>query len=168
VSPITPIEDALRLSGLRATVGRLEVLRVLEDHPHLDADRLHGLLAPALPSLSVQSVHNVLSDLTRAGLVRRIEPAHSAALYERRVDDNHHHVVCTECGAVADIDCVVGAAPCLHPSDAAGYRIDEAEVTFWGRCANCVALESGSFDSASVVLGAADGNIVMVGASASH
>jgi Fe2+ or Zn2+ uptake regulation protein len=166
----------LRLSGLRATVGRLEVLRALEDHPHLDADRLHGLLAPALPSLSVQSVHNVLSDLTRAGLVRRIEPAHSAALYERRVDDNHHHVVCTECGAVADIDCVVGAAPCLHPSDAAGYRIDEAEVTFWGRCANCVALESGAPESGiakagthssrTATVGSGDGDSALVGAAA--
>ncbi|MDQ1543619.1 MAG: Fur family transcriptional regulator, stress-responsive regulator [Actinomycetota bacterium] len=168
MSPITPIEDELRLSGLRATVGRLEVLKALEEHPHSDADRLHGLVAPGLPRLSIQSVHNVLSDLTRAGLVRRIEPARSAALYERRIDDNHHHVVCTECGAVADIDCVVGSAPCLHPSDSAGYRIEEAEVTFWGRCAKCVALESGSFDSASVVVGMADGKIAMVAAAASH
>jgi Fe2+ or Zn2+ uptake regulation protein len=168
VSPITPIEDELRLSGLRATVGRLEVLKALEEHPHSDADRLHGLVAPGLPRLSIQSVHNVLSDLTRAGLVRRIEPARSAALYERRIDDNHHHVVCTECGAVADVDCVVGSAPCLHPSDSAGYRIEEAEVTFWGRCAKCVALESGSFDSASVVVGMADGKIAMVAAAASH
>ncbi|MCU1598814.1 MAG: Fur family transcriptional regulator, stress-responsive regulator [Actinomycetota bacterium] len=168
MSPITPIEDELRLSGLRATVGRLEVLKALEEHPHSDADRLHGLVAPGLPRLSIQSVHNVLSDLTRAGLVRRIEPARSAALYERRIDDNHHHVVCTECGAVADVDCVVGSAPCLHPSDSAGYRIEEAEVTFWGRCAKCVALESGSFDSASVVVGMADGKIAMVAAAASH
>jgi Fur family transcriptional regulator, stress-responsive regulator len=145
-TPVRPREDELRQSGLRATVGRLEVLKALEEHPHSDADRLHGLLASTLPSLSVQSVHNVLGDLTRAGLVRRIEPAHSAALYERRVDDNHHHVVCTGCGAVADIDCVIGSAPCLHPSDAAGYQIDQAEVTFWGLCANCVALEARAFD----------------------
>jgi Fe2+ or Zn2+ uptake regulation protein len=142
-TPIGPLQDELRHSGLRVTVGRIEVLRTLDEHPHLDAERLHGLLATAVPSLSVQSVHNVLSDLTRAGLVRRIEPARSAALYERRVDDNHHHVICTGCGAVADVDCVVGSAPCLHPSDTAGYQVDEAEVTFWGRCANCVALESG-------------------------
>jgi Fe2+ or Zn2+ uptake regulation protein len=168
VSPITPIEDELRHSGLRATVGRLEVLRALEEHPHSDADRLQGLLAPALPNLSVQSVHNVLADLTRAGLVRRIEPAHSAALYERRVDDNHHHVVCTGCGAVADIDCVVGSAPCLHPSDTAGYRIDEAEVTFWGRCANCVALESETLDSGSAAVGSVDSDSALLGTAASR
>jgi Fur family ferric uptake transcriptional regulator len=143
----TPLRDELRHSGLRATPGRLEVLRMLEEHPHSDAELLHGLLAPSLPDISIQSVHNVLSDLTRAGLVRRIEPARSAALYERRVDDNHHHVVCTSCGAVADIDCVVGSAPCLHPSDAAGYRISEAEVTFWGVCANCAALDSDAVNS---------------------
>jgi Fur family ferric uptake transcriptional regulator len=92
---------------------------------------------PALPGTSIQNVHNVLGDLTTAGLVRRIEPAGSAALYERRIGDNHHHVVCTGCGAVADVDCVVGHAPCLHPSDAGGFAIDTAEVTFWGLCPSC-------------------------------
>jgi Fur family ferric uptake transcriptional regulator len=159
----------LRDSGLRATVGRLEVLRTLDEHPHLDAERLHGLLAHELPSISVQSVHNVLADLTRAGLVRRIEPAHSAALYERRIDDNHHHVVCTVCGAVADIDCVVGSAPCLHPSETAGYQVEEAEVTFWGRCANCLALDFGTAESAAVVhaAGAASGATVTAAGAAS-
>lgn len=130
-------EDALRAAGLRVTRGRVAVLDALNEHPHSNAETVLGAVLPALPGTSIQNVHNVLGDLTVAGLLRRIEPAHSPALYERRVHDNHHHVVCTSCGAVADVDCVVGHAPCLHPSDAAGFAVATAEVTFWGLCPSC-------------------------------
>jgi Fur family ferric uptake transcriptional regulator len=131
------LEGALRASGLRVTQGRLAVLNALDARPHVDADSVYRAVLPALPGTSIQNVHNVLGDLTAAGLLRRIEPAHSPALYERRVGDNHHHVVCTSCGAVADVECVVGHAPCLQPSGAAGFVVDTAEVTFWGLCPSC-------------------------------
>jgi Fur family ferric uptake transcriptional regulator len=131
------LESALRDAGLKATRGRVAVLEALTDRPHANAETIFRTLQPALPGTSIQNVHNVLGDLTAAGLLRRIEPAGSAALYERRIGDNHHHVVCTGCGAVADVDCVVGHAPCLHPSDAGGFAIDTAEVTFWGLCPSC-------------------------------
>lgn len=131
------LESALREAGLKATRGRVAVLEALTDRPHADAETVFRTVLPSLPGTSIQNVHNVLGDLTAAGLLRRIEPAGSAALYERRIGDNHHHVVCTGCGAVADVDCVIGHAPCLHPSDAGGFAIDTAEVTFWGLCPSC-------------------------------
>ena len=131
------LESALRDAGLKATRGRMAVLEALTDRPHANAETIFRTLLPTLPGTSIQNVHNVLGDLTAAGMLRRIEPAGSAALYERRIGDNHHHVVCTGCGAVADVDCVVGHAPCLHPSDAGGFAIDTAEVTFWGLCPSC-------------------------------
>jgi len=133
------LEAELRAAGLRVTAGRLGILEALETHPHSDAETLRLQLAGGLAGTSIQSVHNVLGDLADAGIIRRIEPAGSAARYERRVDDNHHHIVCTGCGAIADVDCVVGHAPCLHPSDAAGFTVATAEVTFWGLCADCTA-----------------------------
>lgn len=131
------LEGVLHDAGLKATRGRIAVLDALTVHPHVDAETVFRAILPELPGTSVQNVHNVLGDLAAAGLIRRIEPAGSAALYERRIGDNHHHVVCTACGAVADVDCVVGHAPCLHPSEAGGYAIDTAEVTFWGLCPSC-------------------------------
>src|ERR1700712_1819706 len=128
------LENDLRAAGLKATRGRVAVLEALADRPHADAETVFRALLPVLPATSIQNVHNVLGDLTAAGLLRRIEPAGSAARYERRVGDNHHHVVCTVCGAVSDVDCVVGHAPCLQPSGAGGYAINTAEVTFWGVC----------------------------------
>jgi len=131
------LEGALRAAGLRVTAGRIAVLETLATHPHANADAVFRSVLDALPGTSIQNVHNVLGDLTGAGLVRRIEPAGSPALYERRIGDNHHHVVCTSCGAVADVDCVVGHAPCLHPGDASGFTVNTAEVTFWGLCPSC-------------------------------
>ena len=127
----------LRQGGLKVTPGRVAVLDVLAEVSHIDAARVYELVTNVLPATSIQSVHNVLSDLTRAGLIHRIEPAGLPALYERRVGDNHHHIICTSCGAVADINCVVGSAPCLTPDDAHGYQVRVADVIFWGYCPDC-------------------------------
>ena len=133
----TTLESALHDAGLRATAGRVAVLEAMESMAHTDAERVFRAVSEVLPTTSIQSVHNILADLTTAGLLRRIEPAGSAALYERRTGDNHHHVVCTQCGAIGDVDCVVGEAPCLTPSSAGGFTVQTAEVTFWGLCPSC-------------------------------
>lgn len=133
----TVLARELRESGLRVTSGRIALLEVLETMPHSDAETLLAQLRHTQPTLSVQSVHNMLHDLSDAGLLRRIEPAGSSSLYERRTGDNHHHLVCTNCGAIDDVDCTVGHAPCLTPSALAGYSVTLAEVTFWGMCAQC-------------------------------
>jgi Fur family ferric uptake transcriptional regulator len=113
------------------------VLNALAGHSHSTADDIATYVRDALGSVSTQAVYDVLRACVNAGLIRRIEPAGSSALYETRAGDNHHHLVCRVCGAVTDIDCVVGQAPCLEPSDSAGFDIDEAEVVFWGTCSDC-------------------------------
>ncbi|MCV7419351.1 transcriptional repressor [Mycobacterium yunnanensis] len=136
---ISRYKQELRGVGLRATSGRVAVLRALENSPHATAETVFTLIRGDLPGTSTQAVYMVLNDLTRTGLIRRFEPAGSAALYERRIGDNHHHLVCDECGVVRDVDCVVGRAPCLTPPDDTGFRVREAEVTFWGLCERCQA-----------------------------
>ena len=129
--------DALRRAGLRVTASRVAVLSALGEGEHMAADQVAQRARDRIGTISTQAVYDVLGALARAGLVRRVEPAGSPARYETRVDDNHHHVVCRSCGAITDIDCVVGEPPCLLPADAAGFVIDEAEVTFWGVCPAC-------------------------------
>jgi Fe2+ or Zn2+ uptake regulation protein len=128
---------ALRDAGLRVTGPRIAVLRALGEHPHADTDTLAEVARAELGTVSTQAVYDVLRALTEAGLARRIEPAGSPARFEVRVGDNHHHVVCRRCGAITDIDCAVGERPCLRPSEAHGFVIDEAEVTYWGLCPDC-------------------------------
>ena len=136
----TAVECArlLRQAGLRVTRPRAAVLTAVYDHPHADTHSIIGVVREELGDVSVQAVYDVLRALTATGLLRRIEPAGSVPRYEARVGDNHHHVVCRSCGAIADVECVVGVAPCLDPSQDHGYEIDEAEVVFWGRCPRCV------------------------------
>ncbi|WP_253259124.1 Fur family transcriptional regulator [Subtercola boreus] len=138
--------DSIRRSGLRVTTQRLAVLQALEEMPHADTDAIHRRVQVSQPDITVQSVYVVLAALTEAGLIRRIEPAGSPALYERRIGDNHHHAICTGCGAVQDIDCAVGQTPCLEPSDAGGFAIATAEVTYWGLCAACQTAERQAAD----------------------
>ncbi|MDR1768600.1 MAG: transcriptional repressor [Propionibacteriaceae bacterium] len=133
-----PYRKALRDAGLKVTLGRLAVLDALGSAPHSSAENVFQAVAGQLDT-SIQSVHNILNDLSAAHLVRRIEPAHSPARYELRVADNHHHLVCRTCGRIEDVDCVVGSAPCLTPSDDHGFDVSEAEVTFWGACPACMA-----------------------------
>jgi Fur family ferric uptake transcriptional regulator len=135
-------EDQLRQHGLRVTRPRLAVLEVLDDGGHLEVDEITNRVRTRLTAVSVQAVYDVLGALARAGLARRIEPAGSPARYEARTGDNHHHIVCRGCGEIADVDCAVGEAPCLDPSNAHGFELDEAEVTFWGLCPRCQGLRS--------------------------
>ena len=135
----------LRAAALRVTRPRVAALAAVHEHPHVDTDSIIGVVREHLGAVSHQAVYDVLRALTAAGLVRRIEPAGSVARYEARVGDNHHHVVCRSCGAIADVDCAVGSAPCLTPIDDSGYTIDEAEVVYWGRCSPCAAAASGGF-----------------------
>lgn len=127
----------LRDHGLRVTRQRLAVLGVVDGHPHSSADAVAELVRRELPELSLQSVYNVLNDLTAQDVLRRFSPPHSPALYETRVGDNHHHAVCTACGRVEDVDCAVGHAPCLTPSDAHGMTIQIADVLYQGICKDC-------------------------------
>ena len=128
---------ALRAAGLRITASRLAVLSAVANGKHVTTDEVAAGARDRVGSISTQAVYDVLGALTRAGLVRRIEPAGSPARYETRVADNHHHLVCRSCGAIVDVDCVIGEPPCVLPSDASGYVVDEAEVTFWGICPTC-------------------------------
>jgi Fe2+ or Zn2+ uptake regulation protein len=132
-------EAQLRAVPLRVTRPRVAVLAALREHPHVDTETVIALVRAELPTVSHQTVYDVLRALTDAGLARRIQPAGTIARYESRVGDNHHHVVCRGCGAIADVDCVVGDAPCLTASDDHGYAVDEAEVVYWGTCPSCAA-----------------------------
>jgi Fur family ferric uptake transcriptional regulator len=131
--------DQLRTAQLRVTRPRVAVLEAVHSHPHADTDTIFGAVRTGLPEVSRQAVYDVLHALTAAGLVRRIQPSGSVARYEARVGDNHHHVVCRSCGVIGDVDCAVGEAPCLTPSDRLGFVLDEAEVVYWGLCPDCSA-----------------------------
>jgi Fe2+ or Zn2+ uptake regulation protein len=136
----------LRDHGVHVTAQRLAVLRAVSSHPHCTAEEVAEHVRAEIGTISRQAVYDALGILADNGLIRRIQPAGSPALYECRVGDNHHHLICRTCGKTADVDCTVGNAPCLTPADTVGYQIDEAEVIFWGKCPECLAASRGSAD----------------------
>ncbi|MEW2513606.1 Fur family transcriptional regulator [Streptomyces sp. NPDC046870] len=127
----------LRDASLRVTAQRTAVLQVLEQHPHSDAGFVARTVREQIGTVSLQAVYDVLAALSDVGIVRKLQPAGSPALFELRTGDNHHHVVCRTCGAVADTDCAVEGQPCLTPSATDGFVVQEAEVLFWGVCLSC-------------------------------
>ena len=129
----------LRERGIQVTAQRLAVLRAVESQPHFTADAVAEVVRAQIGAISLQSVYDALNVLLVEGLIRRIQPAGSPARFEGRVGDNHHHLICRVCGRVVDVDCAVGAAPCLTAADDQGFEIDEAEVAYWGRCPDCLA-----------------------------
>ncbi len=131
--------DQLRAADLRVTRPRVAVLEAVYANPHADTETIFGAVRAGLPDVSRQAVYDVLHALTAAGLVRRIQPSGLVARYESRVGDNHHHVVCRVCGVIGDVDCAVGAAPCLDAADDHGFVIEEAEVVYRGLCPACAA-----------------------------
>ena len=134
----------LRKHGIHVTAQRLAVLRAVSGRPHCTADEVAEGVRAEIGAISRQAVYDALGMLAEKGIVRRIQPAGSPALYEDRVGDNHHHLICRRCRKTVDIDCAVGDAPCLTAADASGYRIDEAEVIYWGICPLCLAAIPGS------------------------
>jgi Fe2+ or Zn2+ uptake regulation protein len=147
-STSTDYSAQLRMADLRVTRPRVAVLEAVHAHPHADTETILSAVRIELPDVSRQAVYDVLNALTAVGLVRRIQPLGMVARYESRVGDNHHHIVCRSCGVITDVDCAVGEAPCLTPSDddnvLDGFVLDEAEVIYWGLCPDCSTANSGS------------------------
>ena len=138
-TPSTP--DLLRQNGLQVTAQRIAVIRAVSACPHGTVEDVAEAAHNDIGAISRQAVYDALGMLAERGLIRRIQPAGSPARYEDRVGDNHHHLICRSCNRMVDVDCAVGYTPCLTAADDSGYEIDEAEVIYWGRCPECLAVD---------------------------
>ncbi len=144
------VERLLREHGVQVTAQRLAIMRSVTSHAHATADTLADDVRSVIGSISRQAVYDTLGVLVDKGLIRRIQPAGSAARYEDRVGDNHHHLICRGCGSMFDIDCAVGEVPCLTADDDHGFEIDEAEVIYWGHCPACRVASSAHEEAAAI------------------
>ncbi len=127
----------LRDHDLQVTAQRLAVLRAVSARPHGTAHEVAEDVRGEIGAISRQSVYDTLALLTERDIIRRIQPAGSAARFEARVGDNHHHLICRSCERLVDVDCAVGDMPCLAPADQQDFVVDEAEVIYWGTCPDC-------------------------------
>lgn len=130
--------ERLRDAGLRVTRPRMAVAAALDAlGGHRTADEIHaylvgGAVADGLPRTSV---YNALAALCAAGVAMPADVGPGAAAFELATHW-HHHFVCRDCGAVQDVECIIGAKPCLTPVGEFG-SVDEAQVIFRGLCLDC-------------------------------
>jgi len=132
--------DRLRDHGLRVTTQRRAILGVFADpaQAHLSADEVHDQVAGELPELARGTVYNTLNEFVRAGLLRRIE-GFGPALYDRNLDEGHHHFHCLSCGRLFDVE-PSGAGQIAVPEP--GFEVERTEILFRGRCAECATAAS--------------------------
>jgi Fe2+ or Zn2+ uptake regulation protein len=138
----TEPKELLRQQGLQVTNQRVAILESVADQPHCTADFVESDIRKRICSISRQAVYDGLRTLVQHGLLRRIQPSRSPARFETRTGDNHHHLICRSCSRMIDVDCTLGHAPCLVPSDSAGYEVHEAEVIYWGHCPDCRTIDT--------------------------
>jgi Fe2+ or Zn2+ uptake regulation protein len=129
------LRAALRSRGMRVTPQRLAVHNALHDlgrHSTAEEvlDRVHG----TVPGVSLPTVYAALELLTDLGLALRVH----AGRFDPR-SEAHHHLVCTACGAVADLDADVELGPALEQARSLGAQTSGAEVVVRGLCADCAA-----------------------------
>jgi Fur family transcriptional regulator, stress-responsive regulator len=129
-------KDILKNHKLSLTAVRLAILDALETKPHSDAEQLFKLVKHKISTTSKQAIYNNLNTLVEHGIIRKIKPTGHSSLYENRVRDNHHHLICRHCDLIMDTNCL-DSAPCLETSENHGFAIDEAEIIFWGTCPAC-------------------------------
>lgn len=129
--------ELLRAHGLSVTPQRLAVLKAVEHCPHGSADAIADDVRERLGTVSVQTIYDALTTFVDRGLIRRIEPAGSPALFDPRAGDGHHHAICRSCRSVQDVESPITPLPFLPHASRPDFVVDEAEVVYWGFCAAC-------------------------------
>ena len=131
-----PIDEVLRERGLKITPQRLAVHRaVAESVGHPNAEEIWATVRTELPNISLRTVYEVLHTLADLGEIREVDLATGSSRFDPTTSD-HHHLVCTRCGAVADV--FLDGPPVEVPTvQQQGYTVETYEIAFRGLCEGC-------------------------------
>lgn len=128
----------LRENGLQVTAQRLAVLRAIAGCPHCTAEQVTEAVRAEIGAISKQAVYDALHQLTEKRILRSVQLAGTAAIYELRPGDGHHHAICRACGRTVDVRSTLEESSRTAAAAESGFRIEEAEVVYWGTCRECL------------------------------
>lgn len=129
--------DRLRARGQRVTSQRLVINRMLRSRDqHVTAEEVLGAVTRTLPGTSLPTVYATLELFEQLGIVRRVNAAGGAVLFDSRTVD-HHHAICRRCGRVQDLDARVELGAVMEAARTAGFAPDRAALVVDGVCASC-------------------------------
>jgi Fe2+ or Zn2+ uptake regulation protein len=130
------LSTALRERGMRVTPQRVVLHRALRElDRHVTADELLDAVADRLPNVSLPTIYATLDLLEELGMVRRVQRA-GTTLFDPRTD-SHHHLVCTGCGSIEDLDSDLDTAALERAAARHGFEHERIEAVVHGRCARC-------------------------------
>lgn len=137
--------DRLAAAGERVTRQRLLVANALAANGRqLTADQLYRSLRRQAPKIGRATVFRTLETLVEAGVARRLELDGHVYAYVACLPAHHHHLACTRCGRVEEIDEAYIRPIADRLARDMGFEIDDARLDFYGRCATCGAEEQGT------------------------
>ncbi len=122
----------------RSSARRLAIARAAEAaETAFTVDQLARSCETGGPSPGAATVYRAVAAMLRQGFLEQVGERDGAALYVRcGADGHHHHVVCTECGAVGHAPCPLDEEA-LAAATASGFTVTSHEVAVYGRCGDC-------------------------------
>lgn len=130
--------DRLTAAGERVTRQRLLVANALAaDGRQQTAEQLYHRLRRREPGIGRATVFRTLETLVDAGVARRLELDGHVYAYVACLPAHHHHIACTRCGRVEEIDEAYVTPIAERLAHEMGFAIDDARLDFYGRCATC-------------------------------
>ena len=129
-----------RSTGRKVTPQRQRIFRTLHGNErHPTAEGVYADIVDDMPTVSLRTVYQTLAELTELGEINKIDLGTGSARFDPNVDA-HHHLVCDECGAVRDVTANTAEIR-VPPQQRGGFRVEETEVVFRGRCRDCLATQ---------------------------
>jgi Fur family ferric uptake transcriptional regulator len=137
--------DRLSAAGERVTRQRLLIANALAAAGRrLTAEQLYRSLRRQQPGIGRATVFRTLETLVDAGVARRLELDGHVYAYVACLPEHHHHLACTVCGRVEEIDEAYVTPIAQRLAADLGFEIDDARLDFYGRCATCRAEDAAS------------------------
>ena len=132
------IVSKLSEKGYRLTPQRMMILSAIENSAdHISAEEIYAQVVTKYPHVNISTVYRTLELLKRLGLVTETDLGGGRVRYHPAEKGHHHHLVCTECGAIIDLDESLLAS--LESTLLREYKFsaDLRHLAIFGRCANC-------------------------------
>jgi len=130
------VTDQLHQRGFRVTAQRLAVLDALHHGGHLSPGEVYARVRADLPGLTEATVYRALEFLAQEKFILAGRGPDGRLRYELTADE-HHHLVCRECGMAVDIGQEPLQALVGRLETETRFQIDLRHLTFSGLCPAC-------------------------------
>ena len=131
--------DALKNTGLKATLPRLKILEIFQTGGmrHMTAEDVFRILLNERSDIGLATVYRVLTQFEQAGILERSHFESGKAVYELNEGKHHDHLICTSCGKVEEFyDAEIERRQQMIAQDK-GWILQDHAMSLYGLCGEC-------------------------------